>query len=265
MIKVISVQICPWKKAGDFILRQGEYKTGDTVIVEEEKRVEAGAVKNGEKEMDESDLEEKPGVVIRKATSQDLKKIQNYKAKRTESLDICRRLIKEYKLPMKLVDMRFSFDGSQITFAFIADRRVDFRELVKNLSRHFQRSIRLEQIGSRDEAAAKKGCGICGRPLCCASFLKEKQGISLDLARIQQMAHRGSERITGLCGRLMCCLAYEGENYEQLLKTMPELGSEVKTRKGKAKVVSRNVLQQKVQVELEDGTKDECGVKEIKW
>jgi cell fate regulator YaaT (PSP1 superfamily) len=131
-------------------------------------------------------------------------------------------------LPMKVVAASYSFDGGSIIFAFIADGRVDFRDLVKNLSKQFQRSVRLHQIGARDEARQQGGFGICGRQLCCITFKGDLPSISSEMAKVQQILHRGSERISGLCGRLMCCLAYEADFYRNKLKE--EGGEEIKQK-----------------------------------
>jgi cell fate regulator YaaT (PSP1 superfamily) len=153
---------------------------------------------------------------------------------------------------MKLVDVFFSFDGSRLTFTFTAETRVDFRRLVRELTRTFQKSIRLQQIGSRDEAKAVGAVAMCGQEVCCKRFLGKFASITTDMARVQQMTHRGSERISGVCGRLMCCLNYEAEQYQAWLAKMPALGSIVKTKQGKGKVIDRNLPQQKVRVLLDD-------------
>jgi cell fate regulator YaaT (PSP1 superfamily) len=154
---------------------------------------------------------------------------------------------------MKLVDVHISLDGSNAVILFTADERVDFRELVKNLSRIFHRSVRMHQVGSRDEARKLGGCGVCGRDLCCLRFPGSLPSISIDMARVQQVAHRGSERISGVCGRLMCCLSYEAPQYQQMLIGMPEVRSSVKTKDGKGEVIELNVLTGDVKIRMSDG------------
>ena len=154
---------------------------------------------------------------------------------------------------MKLVDIRVSIDGSGILVVFAAEGRVDFRELVRNLSCIFHRSIKMHQIGSRDEARKIGGCGICGRELCCMRFPGNLPSITTEMARIQKISHRGSERISGACGRLMCCLVYEAEQYREMLEGMPEINSFVKTKQGKGEVIEINAIKQEIGVRLENG------------
>jgi cell fate regulator YaaT (PSP1 superfamily) len=137
--------------------------------------------------------------------------------------------------------------------AFVSDGRIDFRNLVKEIAIKFKKTIRMQQIGSRDEARNAGGYGICGRELCCVKFGGNMQSITTDMARCQQIFHRGSERISGLCGRLMCCLAYEAQQYKEMLKGMPELHSVVETPEGKGTVVEINAILQEVKVKLENG------------
>ena len=166
---------------------------------------------------------------------------------------------------MKLVDIHFSYDGKRITFAFIAEGRVDFRELVKDLTRKFQKSVRMHQIGVRDEARVAGDIGPCGRILCCKKILKGNYGgTTTEMAYAQQVAHRGLERLSGQCGRLKCCLKYELADYEELKKNLPAIDSIVKTSKGKGKVVGWEILKQVVKVDLGDRTIIEVPIKEIK-
>jgi cell fate regulator YaaT (PSP1 superfamily) len=154
---------------------------------------------------------------------------------------------------MKLIDARVGLDGSNVVIVFTADERVDFRELVKNLAKIFHRSIRMLQIGSRDEARRLGGCGICGRELCCVKFPGNIPSISTEMARVQQVSNRGSDRISGVCGRLMCCLSYEAKQYQEMLSGMPEIGSIVRTREGKGEVLEIDVMKQEVKIKTEDG------------
>lgn len=191
--------------------------------------------------------------IVREATSRDLEKLKERREKEKEAFSICRDKIKQYNLPMKLVGANYSLDGGNLIFAFTAENRVDFRELVRDLAHVFQKAVRLEQIGSRDEARICNGYGPCGRELCCSKFDGVLKSINTEMARMQQITHRGSDRISGCCGRLMCCLSYEIDHYEQLMRGMPAIGQTVKTRDGRGGVKSVKVLQQKVLVEFSKG------------
>lgn len=191
--------------------------------------------------------------IVRKATEKDIEVFGKNEEKKKEILETCKEEVKRLGLGMKLVDARISLDSSNVVIAFTAEERVDFRELVKNLSKIFRRSVRMHQIGSRDEARNLGGCGVCGRTLCCKRFSGNLPSISIDMARVQQIAHRGSERISGICGRLMCCLSYESKQYQEMMVGMPELHASVKTPEGKATVIELNPLTQEVKTRLADG------------
>ncbi|MEI6597356.1 MAG: regulatory iron-sulfur-containing complex subunit RicT, partial [bacterium] len=152
---------------------------------------------------------------------------------------------------------------ARITFPFIADSRIDFRELVKDLTKHFSRSIRLQQIGIRDEARFCGDFGHCGRSLCCSRFLGDLNSITSEMAELQQCVHRGSERISGICGRLMCCLSYEEDGYKKLAENLPPLDSQVKVEGRKGRVLARYILKQTVKVLLEEGNGEAGGVVEV--
>lgn len=259
---IVEVQFASWDKIYDFGLPQGEglvfdkndFKVNEYVIVETKLGVEIGNVV-GIKEVDDKVIaageEIKP--ILRKATAEDLDKVIYKNKDKEEAMSFCRDLIGKYKLSMKLVDVHFSFDGGRVTFAFIADGRIDFRELVKDLTRHFQKSIRLQQLGIRDEAKAIGDVGPCGRNLCCKQFLKDLKSVTSEFADVQQVAHRGSEKLSGICGRLKCCLAYEKNGYEELAKKMPAIGSIIKSPQGKGQVLGWHTLKQTVDIRLEDG------------
>ncbi|MFH1598327.1 MAG: regulatory iron-sulfur-containing complex subunit RicT [Patescibacteria group bacterium] len=234
-----------------------DLKTGDRVIIKADSGLELGEVTQLAVETDKKDGDDQPepvNSVVRKVTTEDLAKLEQHNEQKEEVLDKCRHLIKKHNLPMNLVDCEFSFDGGRIVFTFTADSRVDFRNLVKDLSHIFQKSIRLQQIGIRDETKRLGDIGVCGRPMCCRKFLDNLGNVSSDLARAQQVAHRGSERISGSCGRLMCCLAYEEELYKTCSKDLPQLGSIIKTKQGKGEVVAWNILKHSVDVRIEDNS-----------
>lgn len=255
-MRVVQIQFTSWDKIYNFDPADSVLLVGDYVIVKTELGTEIGkvigfkdlAVPDKENKKEENQEREiKP--ILRKATTTDLEKAPDEKQKK-EALVFCKKMVDKHKLPMKLVNVHYSFDGSRITFAFIADGRIDFRELVKDLTRHFSRTIRLQQIGIRDEAKLCGDYGHCGRPLCCGRFLKELSSITSEMAELQQVAHRGSERISGICGRLMCCLNYEENGYEELVKKLPKLGSQVNVQGKKGMVVGHHILKQSVDVEF---------------
>lgn len=230
---------------------------GDVVIMESENGTETGIIaevssqkKHVWKKQAEKEL--KNARILRKANLSDLNAIKEFQKKEKEALEICRREVKKAQLPMKIVNCAYSLDRGSITFVFIAEGRVDFRDLVKNLSRVFQRSIKLYQIGARDEARNQGGFGICGRELCCIRFKSDLPSISSEMAKAQQIIRRGSERISGICGRLMCCLAYEAGQYQELLEKMPGIGAEIKLKEGIGRVREVNVLTGEIKLELSD-------------
>lgn len=245
------VNLCGW---GDLkvCLSNAEFKKGDKIIVEDESGNILGTIKNSlDKELENGEVE--TFTILRGATERDLKNFEKNSKKEKEILDICRKEAKRMGLEMKFVDVFTTLGKGTVIITFIADGRVDFRQLVKNLSRIFHRSVRMRQIGSRDEARNLGGCGVCGKELCCVKFLGEIPSISTDMAKVQNVAQRGSDRISGICGRLMCCLSYETEQYRQMLKGMPEVGSGVKTKRGPGEVIELSPLEQAIKVRLENG------------
>ena len=200
--------------------------------------------------------------VLRAATIHDLEKLPKAD-ERQKAMEFFIKAKEKYNLPMKVIDVHFSLDGSRITFAFIADGRVDFRDMVKELTRHFGRTIRLQQIGIRDEAKHMGDYGHCGKILCCKSFLPEFTSITSEMADLQQCSHRGSERISGICGRLMCCLYYEQVGYENLIHNLPAVGSNFSYKGKKGVVVGQHILKQSIEVRFKNGNNDEETVVEI--
>lgn len=255
-VKTVLVKINRWENPIT-VFSPIPLSVGDVVVVETADGFLTGIVESARVEEKNLAETERPkagnGVKIsRKANLNDLKIISEHAKKEAEALKICREEVKKSGLPMKLVDAAYSFDGGSITFAFIADGRVDFRDLVKNLSKQFQRSIRLHQIGARDESRQCGSYGICGRELCCVKFRGNLPSISSEMAKIQQIAHRGSERISGVCGRLMCCLAYEADQYREMLENLPKPGETIK-HEGKNVVVKEvNAISGEIRAELAD-------------
>ncbi len=262
-MKIAEIQFTPWGRIYDFNSGESVVGVDDFVIVKTDLGVEMGRVvgmkEMNEKELAEAKLEIKP--IFRKANTADLVKLKEKDSQKKEAISVCKKIIKKYNLPIKLIDAHFSFDGGRVTFAFVADGRVDFRELVKDLTKTFQKSIRLQQLGIRDEAKISGDIGSCGRNLCCQKFKKDLGSITSDLADLQQIAHRGSDRLTGACGRLMCCLAYEQKNYEEAVKKLPPIGTVVRTEHGRGKVIGWHTLKQSVVVKLDEGTVIEVPIK----
>jgi cell fate regulator YaaT (PSP1 superfamily) len=224
---------------------------GDNVVIEHEWGTFLGSVLLPDKNIEGETI---AGKVVRRAEASDLKTIEGHKGKEKNILSSAKKQARELEIPMKIIDVRISLDGSCAVVAFVADGRVDFRKLVKDLSVAFGKSVRLQQIGSRDEARRCGGFGICGRELCCKKFPGSLKSISTEMARCQLISHRGSERISGLCGRLMCCLAFEAQQYQEMLKGMPQKGDSISVDGKKGTVIDVLVLSGKVRVALEDGT-----------
>lgn len=255
-MNVTQVQIFSWDKPQDFDLNELSPKFGDKVIVETDFGLEMGEVVTSPgkcsecKGCEKKDGEEELKKILRIATAADLEKNEDAYEGKDEALQFCKKTTERLGLEMKIVDVHFSFDGSRMTFAFIADGRVDFRELVKDLTRHFNKTIRMQQIGIRDEAKIMGDCGPCGRKLCCSSFLNTMVSITSEMADVQQIAHRGSDRLSGCCGRLKCCLSYEIEGYEYLKGKMPPMGARVNVDGLKGVIIGHHVLKQSVDVEF---------------
>ena len=207
-MNIVQIQFTPWDKRYDFDPKRHQLKKGDPIIVKTELGIEMGKVM-GFKAIQEGSCGKELKPILRKATLTDLEKMREKQKRGKEAFGVCQGLIKKKKLPMKLIDARFSFDGSRLTFAFSSKERIDFRELVKELTRKFQKSIRLHQIEVRKEVKICGGIGLCGRELCCIKFLKNQTKVTTDLIYDQKLAHRGAERLSGPCGRLMCCLNFE--------------------------------------------------------
>lgn len=224
-------------------------KRGDFAIVETARGVEFGMVEIGNRDVDESEIVSPLKKVMRIATEEDKAKNAENKEKEKEAFSICVEKIKKHKLEMKLIDVEFTFDNNKIIFYFTADGRIDFRELVKDLAAVFRTRIELRQIGVRDEAKMVNGMGICGRTLCCSTFLGDFHPVSIKMAKDQGLSLNPS-KISGVCGRLMCCLKYEQEAYEELIKNLPKEGDIIDTPEGEGEVLSVNVLKQVIKTAI---------------
>ncbi len=223
---------------------------GDRAIVETSRGVECGEVAMENRDVPEDSIVQPLRKVVRKATKEDLQKVEENHKKEKSAFKACERRIAARGLEMKLVDVEYTFDNSKILFYFTADGRVDFRELVKDLAGMFRTRIELRQIGVRDEAKMLGGIGICGRPFCCGSFLGGFTPVSIKMAKEQGLS-LNPVKISGSCGRLMCCLKYEQEAYQDLLKNTPKVGALVSTPEGKGVVTEQNLLTRKLTVRLD--------------
>ena len=225
---------------------------GDAVIVETVRGMEYGEVVTGVREVSDELITPPLKKVIRIATGEDAQHQRENEAKEKDALALCQKKINEHRLQMKLVSCEYTFDNSKILFYFTADKRVDFRVLVKDLASVFRTRIELRQIGVRDEAKMMGGLGICGRPVCCAAFLGDFQPVSIKMAKEQNLSLNPT-KISGVCGRLMCCLKYEEDHYEATRKRMPKVGKEVITPDGNGVVVDLNILKETVRVRIPKG------------
>ena len=248
MIKVIGVRFRKAGKVYYFDPAQMEIKMGDHVIVETARGIEFGEVVLGVREVDEKKVIQPLKSVIRMATKNDEELERKNKEKEHEAFQICQEKIRKHGLEMKLIDAEYTFDNNKVLFYFTADGRIDFRELVKDLASVFRTRIELRQIGVRDETKIRGGIGICGRPLCCHTYLTEFAPVSIKMAKEQNLSLNPT-KISGVCGRLMCCLTNEEETYEELNSHLPSIGDYVTTpEKLKGEVQSVNVLRQTVKV-----------------
>lgn len=221
----------------------------DKVIVETVQGEDIGEVVISKREIPEEKLSKELKRVVRLANYRDIKRQEENKQKERKAMETCKELIKKHKLAMNLVDVEYKFDGSKIIFYFIADGRVDFRELVKDLAFIYKTRIELRQIGVRDEVRKIGGNGVCGRELCCCSFLNNFDIVSIKMAK-EQSASLNPSKISGNCGRLMCCLKYEQEVYEEKMKKLPKVGAIVKTEEGEGTVVGLEVLKEAIKVQI---------------
>jgi cell fate regulator YaaT (PSP1 superfamily) len=238
-------------------------KTGQWVIVESQKGIECGRVVIAPREVVAAELgnaELKP--VLRLAEEDDLRKMLAFKAKEKIALRQCSERVEHHALPMKLAEAEYTYDGSRLTFYFTAEQRVDFRALVRDLASHFHTRIELRQIGARDHAKLLGGVGVCGKTLCCSSWLTEFNVVSIKMAKEQGLP-LNTNKISGVCGRLMCCLAYENENYIEAKARMPEQGMFVTTPAGVGRVVGINVPRDSVEIMLESGAVVTIPVREV--
>ena len=252
MVKVVGVR---FKEAGKiYYFDPGDLsiEQDSNVIVETARGVEYGQVVISNREVPEEDIVAPLKKVIRVATEEDKKHAEDNIRKEKEAFNVCLQKIKDHSLDMKLVDVEYTFDNNKVLFYFTAEGRVDFRELVKDLAAVFKTRIELRQIGVRDESKMMGGIGVCGRVLCCKSFLGEFQPVSIKMAKEQGLSLNPT-KISGTCGRLMCCLKYEQDAYEHVLCKVPKIGALVDTPEGQGMVMEINLLKEIIKVKLDKG------------
>lgn len=239
-----------------------ELKVNDYVVVKTSRGMELGQVVIAPEQVLTSEVPEPLKPVVRKAGDEDIERAQEFADKEKEALAECGKLITKLNLPMKLLSAEYNLDGSRLTFFFTAEERIDFRQLVRELTSRFKIKVELRQIGPRDEAKLVGGLGRCGRPLCCTSFLSEFTPVSIKMAK-EQGFPLNPMKMSGVCGRLLCCLAYESEQYRITQGKLPKEGQRVSTPSGAGTVVGVNPLKETVLVELESEATVELNLGEV--
>ncbi|HRZ87797.1 MAG TPA: stage 0 sporulation family protein [bacterium] len=235
---------------------------GDYVIIESERGMDYGQVIGEPETVLDENVEKPVHSIVRTMSADDEKKLKDNKEQAKAAYQTCAQKVEQHRLPMKLVDVEYTFDHSKLIFYFTAEGRIDFRELVKELAVAFRARIEMRQIGVRDEAKILGGVGCCGRELCCAKFLKDFEPVNIKMAKVQRLS-LNPNKISGLCGRLLCCLKYEYKTYKTLEKNLPREGTMVRTKTGDGKVTDLNIIKQTVIVELEGDRYMELPVSEI--
>lgn len=239
-----------------------ELDLNDWVMVETEHGVEVGRVVISQKQVLSSEITEPLKPVLRKAEEEDIRQREESEGKEIEALDVCKEMAHQFNLPMKLLAAEYNPDGTRLTVYFSAEGRVDFRDLLKELTNTFKTRIELRQVGSRDKAKLLGGVGRCGRPLCCATYLSEFNPVTIKMAK-EQALPLNPMKISGVCGRLLCCLSYEYEQYRIMKENLPASGQQVSTPMGLATVVGGNPLRETVIVQLESQATVELPVEQV--
>ncbi len=251
MKKVLGVSFDNSNKIYYFLFGNLSIQKNDFVIVETERGEQFGKVVTSVIDVDEKKLKIKLKSIIKKADSDDLEIDKENKKDEKKALEDAKKLVDELKLDMRILDANFTFDRKQLLFNFVADERVDFRELAKKLAGIYKTRIELRQIGVRDKAKCVGGYGQCGKTLCCASFLNDISSVSINMAKNQNLA-LNPQKINGVCGRLMCCLSYENDSYSEYKKGLPKVGSKVDYNGEKCKVVSVDIFDRTYKIETSD-------------
>jgi cell fate regulator YaaT (PSP1 superfamily) len=269
---IAKIQFSPWDKVYNFNPRDLDLKIGDKVVIKTELGLDIGRVMGFFEKDDKNATEDQEGSIkykegeeekiikpiLRRATPEDIEKVNENN--KEEAIYHCKEAAERKGLEIKIVDVAFSLDGVRLTIAFLSENRIDFRDLVKDLGRHFNRSIRMQQIGTRDEAKFMGDHGHCGRSLCCREFLGDFTSITSNMSELQQCGQRGSDRVSGACGRLMCCLSYEQKGYEELKTKIPPVGTKVNVDGKKGVIIGYHTLKQTVDVQYPPEKPGEKGI-----
>ncbi len=262
MPEIVGIRFKRASKVYYFDPGSTDFQVGDAVIVDTTRGLELGKVVIAPKQVIAQEIKEPLKPVLRKAEEEDLKKAEEYKALEKETLARCQEVVEKNVLPMKLISCDYNLDGNRLTIFFISESRIDFRELVKELTSMLQSKVELRQIGPRDEAKFLGGIGRCGRILCCSTYLYEFDPISIKMAKEQDLP-LNPIKISGICGRLLCCLSYENERYKEMKRELPSIGQKVITPVGEAIVFWLNPLKGTVVVELESQAMAEYSLAEL--
>jgi cell fate regulator YaaT (PSP1 superfamily) len=252
MGKIVQIKLGEYRGIHNIDLNDVDCNRDDEVIVEVDRGMEFGKIVSDVKAVCEGKTEAVEGKLIRKVTDGDRNQIHNNRLKAEDAINTCARKVDERRLNMRLVKAEYLFDCSKVIFFFTADGRVDFRVLVKDLAKIFRVRIELKQIGVRDKAKIVGGYGVCGRELCCSSYMKAFHPLSIKMAKEQALPLNPS-RISGVCGRIKCCMAYEFSVYREMARSLPKVGDKVDTPEGKGRVKDINILKQTLLVDLGEG------------
>ncbi|TRZ95906.1 MAG: stage 0 sporulation family protein [Dehalococcoidia bacterium] len=264
MSEIVGVRFHQAGKVYYFDAADNEVEVGDYVVVETSRGQELGKVVISPKQVLFSDITEPLKPVVRKAQAEDVEHAQQQQERSREALAKCQELIGKFNLPMKSISAQYNLDGNHLTVFFSAEKRVDFRELVRELSHSLKTRVELRQVGVRDETKLIGGLGKCGFSLCCTTFLCDFAPVSIKMAKEQGIA-LNPMKTSGICGRLLCCLGYEYDQYRAMKEKLPGLGQEVSTPLGSAKVVGNNPLKEMVLIELETGVTAELPLSQVTW
>lgn len=251
-MKIVGVKLSKGARVHYFQTRDLELEKGDVVVVNAEKGIAIGTVVSSPRQERLRLFKRSFQEVVRKATAEDVETRERFREKEKDAFELCRQLIGELELPMKLVGAEYLFNASKVIFYFTAERRVDFRELVRKIAANLKTRIEMRQIGVRDEAKMIGGVGCCGQALCCSTFLDDFEFVSIKMAKEQNLPLNPA-KISGQCGRLMCCLSFEVDTYQELKKNLPKMGKRITTKYGDGKVIRQNLLLQTITLELNSG------------
>lgn len=261
MNEIVGVKFINLNRIYYFLTNNINVKKNDKVIVETEKGIQIGLVSTDKMNIDEEKLIMPEKKILRIATKDDIEQEKKNAEKSNRALDDAKRIAKELKLDMKFISSSFTFDHKQLIFNFLADERIDFRELAKKLAAIYKTRIELRQIGVRDKAKEVGGIGPCGRFLCCSSFLNDFNSVSINMAKNQYIA-LSPTKINGVCGRLLCCLGYEDQQYREMKKDYPPIGTVIKNGDHSGKVVSHNLFKQTYTIEKQGKVLEEISINE---